>query len=171
MIRTVWNETEQQWYFVVADVVLALTKTADAKSYTKKLRKYDSELRKVWGQCTTILHVQTTSGVQPITCANLLGLIRIMQSIRSPRAKHFVKWIAGLNIDPFDKNQGIELSEKDMLEFRENLNRPRVWMRKRNQFASENELHEVNQRMNELEMIFSLLEKDDIKYKPYSQNR
>lgn len=166
MIRTIWQESEQQWYFVVADVIFALTKTSDAKSYTKKLRKYDNELRKVWGQFAILLYVKTNSGIQPMNCANLLGLIRITQSVKSPRAKRFVRWIADLDIDTSVKNQKIEITAKRMVEFRKLLNNPRIWLRKRNEFALANEKQVLIKRMNELELIFSILEKDDLRYKP-----
>ena len=49
-IRTVWNETEQKWYFVVADVVQVLTEPPNPGDYIKKMRKRDEELSKGWGQ-------------------------------------------------------------------------------------------------------------------------
>lgn len=44
-IRSTWNETEQKWYFSVADVVEALTDTVNARDYIKKMRKRDPELK------------------------------------------------------------------------------------------------------------------------------
>ncbi|HMG16016.1 MAG TPA: hypothetical protein VK590_11250 [Saprospiraceae bacterium] len=49
-IRTVWNETDQKWYFVVADVIAVLTESANPGDYIKKMRKRDLELSKGWGQ-------------------------------------------------------------------------------------------------------------------------
>ena len=52
-IRSVWNEDNENWYFVVSDVVQVLTDTADTKDYLKKMRMRDRELSKGWGQIVT----------------------------------------------------------------------------------------------------------------------
>jgi DNA-damage-inducible protein D len=49
-IRSIWNEQEQKWYFVVADVVQVLTGTPNPADYIKKMRKRDESLAKGWGQ-------------------------------------------------------------------------------------------------------------------------
>ena len=48
-IRTVWNETDQNWYFVAGDVVLVLTDSNNPKQYMKPMRRQDEELAKGWG--------------------------------------------------------------------------------------------------------------------------
>lgn len=48
-VRSVWNETDQKWYFSIADVILALTDTVNVKDYIKKMRKRDPELNSNWG--------------------------------------------------------------------------------------------------------------------------
>jgi hypothetical protein len=58
-IRTVWNETDEKWYFVVADVIQVLTDTPNPSDYIKKMRKRDEELSKGWGQFVTPLSVDT----------------------------------------------------------------------------------------------------------------
>ena len=45
-IRSVWNEADQKWYFVVADVIQVLTDTPNSSDYIKKMRKRDEELSK-----------------------------------------------------------------------------------------------------------------------------
>ena len=49
-IRSVWNEEDEKWYFVVSDVIQVLTDTVNASDYIKKMRKRDVELSKGWGQ-------------------------------------------------------------------------------------------------------------------------
>lgn len=58
-IRSAWNEEEQQWYFVVEDVILALTDSADPKQYLKRMKQRDKELSKGWVQFVPTLAVQT----------------------------------------------------------------------------------------------------------------
>jgi prophage antirepressor-like protein len=73
-IRSVWNEKDQKWYFVVSDVVQILTETTNPGDYIKKIRKRDAELSKGWGQIVTPLTVQTAGGKQKLNCANSKGL-------------------------------------------------------------------------------------------------
>ena len=63
-IRTIWNEEDQKWYFVVKDVVLALTGSKDPKKYIKRMRQRDTELAKGWVQFVPTLSVETAGGRQ-----------------------------------------------------------------------------------------------------------
>lgn len=163
-IRTVWNENQQEWYFVIADVVRALTKTKYAKDYTKKLKKYDSELAEVWSQIITPLEVNTNGGRQKMNCANALGILRIILSIHSPKAKQFQIWLENLKMNSFEKNQKIEISKKSMDELCKILSNPDYWMEKKEQYSLINEKQPSFKKLNELELIFSLLEENDIIY-------
>ena len=58
-VRTVWDDEEEKWYFCVADVVEALTDSANPTDYIKKMRKRDPELAKGWGQIVTPLSLHT----------------------------------------------------------------------------------------------------------------
>ena len=63
-IRTVWNETDEKWYFVVEDVVAVLTESKDPKQYIKRMRQRDEELAKGWVQFVPTLAVDTAGGKQ-----------------------------------------------------------------------------------------------------------
>jgi len=52
-IRATWNEIDQKWNFVVADVVQVLTDTSNPTDYIKKMRKRDVQLSDGWGQFVT----------------------------------------------------------------------------------------------------------------------
>ena len=54
-VRTVWDDESESWYFVVTDVVEALTDSANPSDYIKKMKKRDPELAKGWGQIVTPL--------------------------------------------------------------------------------------------------------------------
>ncbi|MDD2550054.1 MAG: Bro-N domain-containing protein [Bacteroidales bacterium] len=169
-VRTVWNENEQKWYFVVSDVVQAVTKAKDAKEYTKKLRKYDSELAKVWTQITCLLETNTKGGRQRMNCAKAPGILRIILSIRSPKVKLFKRWLEGLKISPFERNGKIESSKKSMNELSKLLSNPAYWMEKRERYSLLNEKQPSFKKMNELELIFSMLEENDFIYKEALQD-
>lgn len=63
-IRSVWNEVEEKWYFVVEDVIAILTDSKDPKQYIKRMRIRDSELSKGWVQFVPTLKVETKGGLQ-----------------------------------------------------------------------------------------------------------
>ena len=61
-IRSTWNEAEQKWYFSVADVVEALTDSADVKQYIKRMRQRDPELNANWGTICPPLEMTAADG-------------------------------------------------------------------------------------------------------------
>lgn len=164
-IRTAWNENEQKWYFVISDVVRTLTKTKDAKDYTKKLRKYDSELAKVWSQIITPLEVSTNGGRQKMNCAKASGILRIVLSIRSPKARLFQEWLKNIKTNIFENNEEIVISKESMNEFYKILSNLDYWLEKKEQYSLINDKQPSFKKMNELELIFSLLEENDVIYK------
>ena len=52
-VRSVWDDTAEEWYFAVVDVVAALTDSVNPTDYIKKMRQRDPELAKGWGQIVT----------------------------------------------------------------------------------------------------------------------
>lgn len=109
-IRTVWNEAEQKWYFVVADVVQVLTDTPNPSDYIKKMRKRDELLSQGWGHLVTPLLVDTSGGKQKLNCANAQGLLRIIQSIPSPKAEPFKLWLAQVGSERLEEIENPELA-------------------------------------------------------------
>lgn len=109
-IRTVWNETDEKWYFVVEDVILVLTDSKDPKQYIKRMRQRDKELAKGWVQIVPTLLVETAGGKQGMACANAKGLLRIIQSVPSPKAEPFKLWLAQVGSDRLDEIENPELA-------------------------------------------------------------
>ena len=109
-IRTVWNEIDQKWYFVISDVIQVLTDTPNPSDYVKKMRKRDEELSKGWGQFVTPLSIDTIGGKQKLNCANAKALLRIIQSIPSPKAEPFKQWLAQVGSDRLDEIENPELA-------------------------------------------------------------
>ena len=76
LVRSVWDEEKEEWFFSVNDVVQILTDSTNVTDYIKKMRKRDEELGKGWGQIVTPLSVQTAGGKQKTNFANTQGLYR-----------------------------------------------------------------------------------------------
>jgi hypothetical protein len=71
--KTIYNN---EWWFVIADVVSVLTDSVDPAGYIKDMRRRDEELSKGWGQIATPLSIQTDGGPQKMNCANTEGIFR-----------------------------------------------------------------------------------------------
>lgn len=94
-IRTVWDAEQEEWYFSVVDVVAVLTDSADPKQYIKKMRSRDPELNSRWGTICTLTPMIATDGKRYRTnAAKIEGVLRIIQSIPSPKAEPFKIWLA-----------------------------------------------------------------------------
>ncbi len=109
-IRKTWHNEE--WHFSIVDVVGVLTQTPNVSDYIKKMRLRDLELAKGWGQIVTPLLIDTTGGRQKLNCANTEGLLRIIQSIPSPRAEPFKQWLAKVGYERIQEIEDPELATK-----------------------------------------------------------
>lgn len=130
-IRTVWNNADQKWYFVITDVVQVLTDTPNPTDYIKKMRKRDELLSQGWGQIVTPLSVDTPGGKQKLNCANAQGLLRIIQSIPSPKAEPFKLWLAQVGSDRLDEIENPELATQRTRELYKLKGYPDDWIEKR----------------------------------------
>ncbi len=130
-IRSVWNEDEQKWYFVVEDVIAVLTDSSDPKQYLKKMRQRDAELAKGWVQFVPTLFVETAGGKQKMGCANAKGLLRIIQSVPSPKAEPFKLWLAQVGSDRLDEIENPELATQRTRELYKLKGYPDDWIEKR----------------------------------------
>jgi len=109
-IRSVWNQADEKWYFVVEDVISILTDSKDPKQYVKRMRKRDIELALGWVQIVPTLLVETAGGKQKMGCANTKGLLRIIQSIPSPKAEPFKLWLAQVGSERIEEIENPELA-------------------------------------------------------------
>jgi hypothetical protein len=105
--RTLHNN---EWWFSVVDVVSALTDSVDPSGYIKDMRRRDEELSKGWGQIATPLSIETPGGKQKINCANTEGIFRIIQSIPSPKAEPFKRWLAKVGYERVQEIEDPELA-------------------------------------------------------------
>ena len=94
-IRSAWDEEKEEWYFSVQDVVAVLSESTDPKQYIKKMRTRDPQLSANWGTICTPVQMLAADGKQrKVQAANTEGILRIIQSIPSPKAEPFKRWLA-----------------------------------------------------------------------------
>ena len=107
--RKLYND---EWWFVIADVVAVLTDSVNPSGYIRDMRRRDKELAKGWGQIATPLLIETPGGKQRLNCANTEGTFRIIQSIPSPKAEPFKRWLAKVGYERVQEIEDPELATK-----------------------------------------------------------
>ena len=110
-VRTHWDEELEKWFFSVQDVVQILTESKDVKQYIKRMRVRDNELNLNWGTVCTPVQMRAADGkVRKIQAADTEGLFRIIQSIPSPKAEPFKRWLAKIGAERIDETEDPELA-------------------------------------------------------------
>lgn len=97
-IRTAWDNEKEEWYFSVVDVVKVLTEQPDTRHAAKYWSVLKTRLKKEGSELTTIcsqLKMKSADGKHYKTdAADTEQLLRIIQSIPSPKAEPFKMWLA-----------------------------------------------------------------------------
>lgn len=103
---------QNEWWFVIEDVILALINSNDPKQYIQKMKRRDPELLKGWVQLVHTLKVPTEGGEQKMLCSNTEAVFRIVQSIPSPKAEPFKRWLAKVGYERVQEIEDPELGSK-----------------------------------------------------------
>ncbi len=133
-VRRVWHE--EAWWFVITDVIAALTDSVNPAGYLKDMRRRDPELGKLFkggGQIATplSLKVETPGGPQKILCWNAEGLLRLIQSIPSSKAEPFKRWLARVGYERLQEIENPELASRRMRELYRQKGYSDAWIEKR----------------------------------------
>ncbi|OFX42208.1 MAG: phage antirepressor protein [Bacteroidetes bacterium GWA2_30_7] len=131
-IRSEWIESEQKWYFSVQDVVEVLTDSADVKQYIKRILSRDEILKSNWGTICTLVEMKAADGKnRKVQASDTKGLLRIIQSIPSPKAEPFKQWLAQVGSDRLDEIENPELAAQRTRELYKAKGYPDEWIEKR----------------------------------------
>ncbi len=122
---------KNEWWFVIVDVIAALTDSQNPKQYLQNMLNRDEELSKGWVQIEHPLPIKTAGGVQNIICANTEGIFRIIQSIPSPKAEPFKRWLAKVGYERIQEIEDPELATKRTRALYKAKGYPDSWIEKR----------------------------------------
>lgn len=129
-IRRTWHNEE--WWFSVFDVVAVLSDSKDVDQYIKRMRSRDATLNSNWGTFCTPLHIIAPDGkLRAANCANTEGLFRIIQSIPSPKAEPFKRWLAQVGYERVKEIENPELASARARELYQAKGYPQAWIEKR----------------------------------------
>ncbi len=126
--RTRFND---EWWFVIEDIITVLTDSKDSKQYIQKMKQRDEELAKGWVQFVHTLSILTSGGAQNMNCVNTEGAFRIIQSIPSSKAEPFKLWLAHIGYERIQEIENPELAQKRMKELYKAKGYSDEWIEKR----------------------------------------
>ena len=131
-IRTAWNEETEEWYFSVVDVVTVLTDSVDGRKYWNKLKQ---RLKEEGNETVTNCHqlkMTAADGKKRLTdVADTEQLLRIVQSIPSPKAEPFKMWLAQVGRERIEETIDPELTIERALETYLKKGYTREWINQR----------------------------------------
>lgn len=122
-IRAVWNDEQEKWYFSVIDVVAVLTESKDFQTARKYWNKLKQRLKEEGFEPVTNCHqlkMPAADGKMRLTdVADTEQLLRIIQSVPSPKAEPFKTWLAKVGAERLDQMQDPELSiQQAMIDYK-----------------------------------------------------
>ena len=131
-VRTHWDESEEKWYFAIVDVIAILTNSPNPQVYWRVLKK---RLKDEGNQTVTNcngLKMEAPDGKMRLTdVANTEQLLRLIQSIPSPKAEPFKQWLAKVGYERIEEIENPELAQERMKELYEQKGYSKDWIDKR----------------------------------------
>ena len=131
-VRTIWDDESETWYFAIVDVVAILTESADAAAYWRKLKqRLKAEGNETVTNCHALKMPAPDGKMRLTDVADTEQLFRLIQSIPSPKAEPFKRWMAQVASDRLDQMQDPELSIRQAMTDYKRLGYSDNWINQR----------------------------------------
>lgn len=132
MIRTHWDEAEEKWYFAIVDVIAVLTDSVDPQNYWRVLKKrLRDEGNETITNCNGLKMLAAGGKMRKTDVADVEQLLRLVQSIPSPKAEPFKLWLAQVGSERILETIDPELSIDRALETYVRKGYSREWINQR----------------------------------------
>jgi hypothetical protein len=130
-IRRIWHQEE--WFYSVVDICGALTDSANPRDYWYRVKKRlnDEEKSELSTICRQLKMKAPDGKMRETDCANSEGIFRIIQSIPSPKAEPFKRWLAKVGAERIEEIENPELAQERMKAIYEQKGYPKDWIDKR----------------------------------------
>lgn len=131
-VRAVWDEKKEIWFFSVVDIVAILTESPNPQTYWRVLKKrLKDEGNETVTNCNALKMLAADGKMRLTDVADTEQVLRIIQSIPSPKAEPFKMWLAKVGAERLDQMQDPELSiQQAMLDYK-NLGYSDNWINQR----------------------------------------
>ena len=131
-VRTSWNSEEEKWYFSVIDIVAILTESKDPTAYWRKLKqRLKAEGNETVTNCHGLKMVAPDGKMRLTDVLDTEGVLRLIQSIPSPKAEPFKLWLAKVGSERIDEMQDPEITINRALQHYRNLGYSEAWINQR----------------------------------------
>lgn len=119
-IRAIWNDEQEKWYFSVVDVVAVLTESPNPQTYWRVLKKrLKDEGNETVTNCNGLKMPAVDGKMRLTDVADTEQLLRVIQSVPSPKAEPFKTWLAKVGAERLDQMQDPELSiQQAMIDYK-----------------------------------------------------
>ena len=129
-IRRIWHNDE--WYFSVVDIIVALTDSSNPRNYWNMLKKREAEQGiELYTFCVQLKLISPDGKYYATDCANTKSLFRIIQSIPSRKAEPFKQWLAQVGYERIEEIENPEIAQDRVKEYYELKGYPKDWIDKR----------------------------------------
>jgi hypothetical protein len=131
-IRTVWDEEKQEWYFSVVDICEVLAESTNPRKYWQKLKeRLNAEGDETATKCRQLKMLAEDGKMRQTDVADTKGILRIIQSIPSPKAEPFKRWLAAVGAERIDETIDPELTIDRALATYLRMGYSREWIHQR----------------------------------------
>lgn len=131
-VRRIWDKNDHKWYFSIVDVLAVLTDSIDPGAYWRKLKeRLKAEGNETVTNCHT-LKMEAADGKLRLTdIADTEQLFRLIQSVPSPKAEPFKRWLAKVGYERLEEIENPEIASKRMREIYKQKGYSDEWIEKR----------------------------------------
>jgi hypothetical protein len=132
-VRRVWSEKEEKWYFAVVDIVRVLTNSSNPQVYWRVLKKRlsDEGSGETVTKCNGLKMKAPDGKMRKIDVADVETLLRLIQSIPSPKAEPFKLWLARVGYERMQEMSNPELALNRSREYWQKQGRSEKWIQQR----------------------------------------
>ena len=131
-IRSIWNSEEEEYYFSVVDVISVLTESANPRKYWSVLKtRLKKEGSEVTTNCSQLKMLASDGKIRLRDAMTTKDILRLIESIPSPKAEPFKMWLASLGNDRIDEVFNPELAINRAVLYYRNKGYDDEWIKKR----------------------------------------
>ncbi|MDO8553672.1 MAG: Bro-N domain-containing protein [Candidatus Micrarchaeota archaeon] len=131
-VRRIWDESSHKWYFSIVDVIAILTDSIDPGAYWRKLKeRLKAEGNETVTNCHTLKMEAADGKLRQTDVADTEQLFRLIQSIPSPKAEPFKRWLAKVGYERLEEIENPEIASKRMREIYKQKGYSDEWIEKR----------------------------------------
>ena len=131
-VRRIWNEQKEKWYFAIVDVIDILTDSPNPQGYWRVLKKrLLDEGNETVTKCNGLKMQAADGKMRKTDVADAEQLLRLIQSVPSPKAEPFKRWLAKVGYERLEEIENPELAAKRMREIYQQKGYSDEWIEKR----------------------------------------